>query len=457
MESEASHIDPQAHRPTRRRLVLTGAVAVIALSTLVVAGVVPRLRAANEVKDDGVRMAAEPAHVEVALPRRQNADGKVILPGTVQPVQEAVVNARTSGYIRSYAVDIGDQVKAGQVLAVLDTPDVDQELHAAEAGATQANANIEQAKTQLALAQTENTRYQTLAGSGVVSQQDMEEHRASFDARGASLRAVEAAHQTAEANVQRLRDLKQFATVLAPFDGVVTVRNIEIGQLVTAGTTQNMFRVANTKIVRVFVNVPQVFSTGVKVGDDAAVTLREYPNRTFSGKVSRTSRALDPATRTLTTEIRIANDDGALLPGMYAQIALAVNRVDAPLMIAPASLVADAAGTRVAVVENDAIHWKLVKIDSNMGDEVAILSGLDDKDRVVLAPSERLSEGMFVKAEAPKPKATAPTPGAAPQPPQPPLPPTPGVKAASDPGAPPGDEARSAPLPATPAPVPAKK
>jgi membrane fusion protein, multidrug efflux system len=407
MESEASEIDPRPYRPGRRRLVMTGAVAALALSTLVFAGVVPRLRAAAEVTDDRERLAAEPAHVRVALPHRQDDGGKVVLPGTVQPVQEAVVNARANGYIHSYTVDIGDSVKAGQVMATLDTPDIDEELRAAEAASAQANANIEQAKTQLALASTESTRYQTLAGSGVVSQQDMEEHKASFDARGASLRASEAALRTADANVQRLRDLKAFATIVAPFDGVVTVRNIEIGQLVTAGTGQAMFRVANTSIVRVFVNVPQVYAPSVNVGDTAAISLREFPNRTFDGKVTRTSRALDPATRTLTTEIRVPNPDGVLLPGMYASIALGVNRVDSPLMIAPASLVADASGTRVAVVDHGAIHWRQVKVDSNLGDDVAILSGLAASDQVVVAPSERLVEGLAVSAE-PEPAKPAP-------------------------------------------------
>jgi len=160
-----------------------------------------------------------------------------------------------------------------------------------------------------------------------------------------------------------------------------------------------MFRVANTSIVRVFVNVPQVYASAVKVDDSAAITLREFPNRTFDGKVTRTSRALDPATRTLTTEIRIPNPDGTLLPGMYAQIALAANRVDSPLMIAPSSLVADASGTRVAVVDHGAIHWRQVKVDSNLGDEVAILSGLSDGEQVVVAPSERLAEGLAVTAD----------------------------------------------------------
>ncbi|HEX4418709.1 MAG TPA: efflux RND transporter periplasmic adaptor subunit [Kofleriaceae bacterium] len=411
-------IDPKPYRPSRRRLITTGAVAITVLSTLAVVGMVPRLHSAAEARDDRARAASEPARVQVEKPMRQGAGGKVVLPGTIQAVQDAIVYARTSGYVRSFTVDIGDTVKAGQVLATLDTPDIDQELRAAEAATLQARANIDQAKTQLELASKESSRYQTLAGSGVVSQQDMEEHRASYDARGASLKAIEAARGTAEANLQRLRELKGFATVVAPFDGVVTSRAIELGQLVAAGTGQAMFHVANTSTVRVFVNVPQVYASAVKVGDDATISLRELPQRPFTGKVTRSSHALDPATRTLLTEIRIANPDGALLPGMYAELALAVSRVDAPLMIRPAALVADANGTRVAVVEQGAIKWRDVKVDSDLGDQVAILSGLQPTDDVVVAPSGRLAEGLRVVSEpAPrleKPAGAGDKPGAQP-------------------------------------------
>jgi RND family efflux transporter MFP subunit len=189
-----------------------------------------------------------------------------------------------------------------------------------------------------------------------------------------------------------------------------------------------MFRVANTSTVRLFVNVPQVYAPAIKIGDSAAVTLREFPNRTFDGKVTRTSRALDPATRTLTTQIDIPNSDGTLLPGMYAQVGLAANRIDSPLMISPSSLVADASGTRVALVEHGAIHWRPVKVDSNLGDEIAILSGLSDSDQIVVAPSERLSEGLAVHAEVAPPAATGAT------------------KSAGAPS-PTGDQARPAPLP----------
>jgi RND family efflux transporter MFP subunit len=399
MESEDAEIDPKPYRPGRSRLIVTAGIAATILAVLVLVGVVPRLRAATERESDREREAGELAHVTVELPAKQAPGGKVALPGTVQAVQDAVIYARTTGYVRTFTHDIGDTVKAKDVLATLDTPDVDQELRAAEAATQQAAANIEAAKTQLALASTESNRYTSLAGSGVVSKQDMEEHVAGFDARGANLKAIQAAYATSTANLQRLRELKSFATVTAPFDGVVTTRTVEIGQLVAAGISQPMFHVANTSVMRIYVNVPQVYAPAVKNGDDAVVHLREYPNRVFTGKVTRSSGALDPATRTLLTEIRIPNPDGALLPGMYAELQLAVSRVDSPLMIRPSSLVADANGTRVAIVAAGKIHWQEVKVDSDLGDKIAVLSGLKDTDKVVIGPSERLTEGLGVTAD----------------------------------------------------------
>jgi RND family efflux transporter MFP subunit len=411
-------IDPKPYRPGKGRLVFTGVFVAAVLGALVVVGVVPRLRAETEMQSDRTRADGERAKIKVEHPSRQAANGKVALPGTVQAVQDAVVYARTSGYVRTYTVDIGDTVKAGQVLATLDTPDIDQELHGAEAATQQADANIEAARTQLALAGTESTRYQQLAGSGVVSQQDMEEHKAGFDARGANLKAIQAAHATAAANLQRLRELKSFSTVTAPFAGVITSRTIEIGQLVTAGISQPMFHVSNTAVMRVYVNVPQIYAPAIKVGDEAKVSLREFPTRPFEGKVTRTSRALDPSTRTLLAEIRIDNADGALLPGMYAELTLAVDRVDSPLMIRPSSLVADAGGTRVAVVDGGAIHWRPVKVDSDLGDKIAIVSGLAETEQVVIAPSERLSEGLLVTPEEAPPPVKKPD-AAAPMKPEP--------------------------------------
>lgn len=392
--------DPAPHRPTSRRLVGTAIVGAALLGGLLVVGIIPRLEARATARDDAAREGATLATVAVEKPTLSKLDDHVELPGSVQPVQDTLVYSRVNGYVRKYTVDIGDKVKAGQVLATIDTPEVDQELRQAEASANQSRATIAQSKTALALAKTEDDRYQELVKTGVVSQQDTEERRAKLDSEGANVQASEASLGSAQANVQRLQEMKGFATVTAPFDGTITSRTIETGQLVAAGTGsgQALFRVSKTDVVRVYVNVPQLDATAVHVGDDATVTLRELPGKTFTGKVTRTANQLDSSTRTLLTEIRIPNADGALLAGMYASVALTLHRTDAPLTVRATSLVTDGEGTRVAVVEGGVLHWRTVTIDGDLGDRLAISTGLTRNDEVVTVPSDRLKEGLHVKA-----------------------------------------------------------
>jgi RND family efflux transporter MFP subunit len=407
-QADGHHIeegfDPAPHRPSSKRLFFTAFGGIALLAILVVVGVVPRVRALQTEHEDAARDNSELASVVVEKPALSKLADHIDLPGTVQAVQDTLIYARTNGYVHKYTVDIGDHVKEGQVLATIDTPEVDQELRQAEASANQSRANILQTQTALALAKTENERYQTLVKTGVVSQQDTEEHAAKLDSEGANVQASQASLGSAEANVKRLQELKQFATVVAPFDGVITSRTIEVGQLVAAGTGagQAMFRLSKMDVVRVYVNVPQLEATAIKVGDDATVTLREIQGRSFVGKVTRTSNELDLSTRTLLTEVRIPNDDGTLLAGMYASVKLKLNIAVSPLTIRATSLVTNAAGTRVAVVDNGVLHWRQVVIQSDMGDRLAIASGITENDQVVTVPSDRLREGLAVKPELAK-------------------------------------------------------
>lgn len=398
--------DPAPHRPTSKRLAMTAVVGAVVLGVLLVVGIVPRLEARATARDDAARAATTLATVAVEKPTLSKLDDHVELPGSVQPVQDTLIYSRVNGYVRKYTVDIGDKVKVGQVLATIDTPEVDQELRQAEASANQSRATILQSKTALALAKTENERYQELVKTGVVSQQDTEERRAKLDSEGANVQASEASLGSAQANVQRLQEMKGFATVTAPFDGTITARTIETGQLVAAGTGsgQALFRLSKTDVVRVYVNVPQLDATAIHVGDDATVTLRELPGKTFTGKVTRTANQLDPSTRTLLTEIRIPNADGALLSGMYAAVQLTLHRTNAPLTIRATSLVTNAEGTRVAVIENGVLHWRTVTIDGDLGDRLAISSGVTANDEVVTVPSDRLREGLRVETEPAKSK-----------------------------------------------------
>ena len=272
--------------------------------------------------------------------------------------------------------------------------------------------------TQAELARTTNNRYTTLGHSGVASQQEVDQYKATFDVQQANVIAAQAAYNSAEANVRRLEDLKSFGTITAPFDGVVTLRT---GQLVVAGagSGQALFKVAEVDVVRIFVNVPQLYAGGIAPGMDAPTSVREMPGRTFAGKVARTSNELDVGSRSLLTEVDIANPDGALIAGMYAKVSFDVKRQDQPLYVPATAVLFDARGTRVAAVEEGVVHWKKVEIEADLGDRLAIATGLAEGDAVAVTPSDRLVEAMAVRPdegadEGPKvaidPKASGPKP-----------------------------------------------
>jgi RND family efflux transporter MFP subunit len=386
-------------------------VAVVVLGGLLTVGIVPRITHRAAAVEEDKRAAAEMPKVRVSRARRGEGSGPLVLPGTVQPLQETILYARANGYVRKWLVDIGAEVKKGQVLAELDLPDVDEELRQAEAARAQAEAGIAQAKTQLELARTTNKRYASLGPSGVVSAQEVDQYQAQFDAQQSNVQAAEAAHAAAVANVRRYQDLKSFGTVVAPFDGVVTMRTAEVGQLVVAGTGQGqaLFKVAEVDVVRVFVNVPQLYAGGIKVGADAPAKIREFPGRTFRGKVTRTSNELDLATRSLLTEVDIPNPDRALVSGMYAQVSFDVRRQDQPVYVPATAVLFDAKGTRAVLVRDGVVSWQTVTIESDLGDRLAIATGLSDGDTVATTPSERLKDGMHVRAEeAPPPASAAP-------------------------------------------------
>jgi len=399
---EGEVFDPAAHRPTSRGLFWVGMAFVLVLGGLVVAGVVPRLRHQASMDDDERRAATSVARVRVARAKRMPSKGALTLPGSVQPLQETSIYARANGYVRKWLVDIGAQVKRGQVLVELDVPDIDEQLREAQAAATQAAAAIAQAKTQLELARTTNKRYGALGPSGVVTQQEIDQYQATFDAQQSNVAAAEAAYGSAQANVRRYQDLRSFGTITAPFDGVVTMRAAEVGQLVVSGTGMGsaLFKVAEVDIVRTFVNVPQLYAAGIKVGMDAPTSIREAPGRVFAGKVARTANELDTATRSLLTEIDIPNPDRALFAGMYAQVSFDVKPQDSPIFVPATSVLFDAQGTRLAAIRDDGVvRWVKVEIGSDLGDRLALSSGVAEGDLVAINPSEHLIEGMRVEAE----------------------------------------------------------
>lgn len=396
--SEEAHFDPAPHRPTRNGLKITGIAVAAFFVAMALFGIVPRLVADAREEADRINTATLPAHVAVAKAAKASPTTEVTLPGSIQPVQETIVYARTNGYVKRYTVDIGDRVKGGQILAELDTPDIDQELRQARAQTQQAEAMVQQARSQFDLARVTANRYTTLQPTGVVSQQELEERQTGMQAQQATLAAALAAQGSAEANVRRLEELKTFATIRAPFDGKITSRNIENGQLVVAGTAngQPMFTVDRTDIVRVFINVPQIYAPDVVVGTKAPTTVREYGARAFPGEVTRTASALDPTSRTLLTEVRIPNTEGRLIAGMYAQVKVGVQHPSDALLIPATALLTTSEGMRVAVVQDGTIHWRGVTIENDLGDRVAVHADLHEGDTVVSMPSYSLSEGALV-------------------------------------------------------------
>jgi RND family efflux transporter MFP subunit len=398
--AEGEVFDPAGHRPSRRALGAAGGVGAVVLAGLLVAGVVPRvLHRTALAREESAAAAIEP-EVQTATAHRASTGGAVVLPGTVQPLQETAIYARANGYVRKWFVDIGADVKRGEVLVDLDLPDVDEELRQAKAAARQAEAAIAQAKSQLNFARATSNRYAALTPSGVVSQQETEQYSSAYEVQQANLEAAQAAQGSATANVHRVEDLRAFGSVVAPFDGVVTLRSAEVGQLVVAGSGQGqpLFKIAEVDVVRVFVNVPQLYAGGIRVGMDAPTTIREAPGRTFPGKVGRTSRELDIATRSLLVEVDIPNPDRALVSGMYAKVSFDVRGQDEPLYVPATSALIDASGTRVATVKNGAVHWQKVDIEADLGDRLALAGGITDGDAVAVTPSDRLIEGMRVRA-----------------------------------------------------------
>lgn len=400
--AEGEVFDPAPHRPTTRGLIVLGSVAAVLGAGLIAAGAIPRALSRVALQSEAQAAASVVAQVQVARALRAPAGAPVVLPGTVLPLQETAVYGRTSGYVHKWYVDIGTEVKAGQVLADLDLPDVDQELRQAQASARQAVASVAQARSQADFARVTNDRFAALAPSGVVSRQQSDQYSSEYVVGQANLQAAQAAMGSADANMRRVGEIRRFGTITAPFDGVVTLRSAEIGQLVVPGTGQGqaLFKVAEDDIVRVFVNVPQLYAAGIKEGMDAPVTVREAAGRVFRGTVKRTSRELDIATRALLVEVDVPNQDRALVSGMYAKVSLDVRRQDALVLVPATTVLIDAGGTRAALVRDGAVHWQNVEIGGDLGDRLAIATGISDGDSVVLAPSARLTEGMRVQAQS---------------------------------------------------------
>jgi RND family efflux transporter MFP subunit len=351
---------------------------------------------------------------------RSLSTDSLVLPGNIQAVTEAPILARASGYIKKRSADIGDRVTAGQVLAEIEAPELNQQILQAKAAVEQANAasqqadaSLQQARSNENLAHVTFDRFSKLADKGVISKQDNDTYRLQWNAQQSNVQALEKAvnasksnEAAAQANVARLNELLGYLTVRAPFAGVITVRNIDTGVLVTEGITM-LYRVAQADRLRTYVNVPQIDADSIHVGQKATLIIPDLSGRKFTGTVARTSNSLDPSSRTLLTEVQVENQGGLLLPGMYTQVDLAVPRKDPPLAIPGDTLIVRGNGPQVAVVANDGtVHYQLVKLGTDYGDRLEVLSGLHEGDQLVVNPSDAVREGAKVKPISAKQKGT---------------------------------------------------
>ena len=389
------HVFSKPH-PARSRVKLYAIGALVAGLALLAWTVVSRGMARAALAQRTIATATP--MVATIEPQHGPADQELVLPGTVQAFYEAPIYARTSGYLKIWYSDIGARVARGQVLAEIDSPEVDQQLRQAQADLATSQANYE-------LAQSTNQRWQGLLATESVSKQDADQ-KASDEA------AKKAALASAEANVARLRDLESFKRVVAPFDGVVTARNTDIGALINAGQNSGaaLFRMADTRKLRVYVQVPQPYAGAAVPGVAAQLTFTERQGKAYPTQVVRTAQALDPASRTLQVELQVDNSKGELFPGSYAEVHFKLPGSVDSLRLPINALLFRSAGLQVAVVGADHIlHLKNITSGRDFGKSIEVLSGLESNDRVVLNPPDSIAEGASVRI-AGEPEAVASVP-----------------------------------------------
>jgi RND family efflux transporter MFP subunit len=397
-------------RPSRITLwSLLLAVAVLIVLAFV-SGFIPLQKRNATLRAEAADQAQSLPRVEVITVARSPSKSELELPGSIQAVTEAPILARAEGYVRRRLVDIGDRVRAGQPVAEIEAPELDQQVLQAkanfeqsQAALEQAQANYQQGKSNMEMAKVTAQRWANLNTKGVVSRQENDQYQSQYQAQLSNLQALEKAISAqrsniaaAQANLSRLRNMQSYRVVRAPFAGVITQRNVDVGALVNMGNTL-LYRIAQTATLRTFVNVPQASASSIRVGQTALLTVANLPGRKFTGEVARTANSLDPATRTLLVELHVPNPDGALLPGMYCQVQLNSPRANPPLLIPSDSLIVRTGGTLAAVVRPDhTIHVQPLAVGRDFGDRIEVLSGLNEGDSIIPNPGDIAREGQKV-------------------------------------------------------------
>jgi RND family efflux transporter MFP subunit len=373
---------------------------IVALGGALLAGWLPRRMAhAQAVR----RAAAEqaPRRLAVIETVAEGTGRDLTLPGGLIAAERTAIYARASGFVRRWLVDIGDHVHTGQVLAILDTPDLDQQLAQARATLAQTTATLAQMIASQQFAHLTADRQDTLVAQNLVAQQDADQARTQAAVSDATVRAAQANIVAQRDAVRQLEYMVSFGQVIAPFDGTITQRLTEIGSLVNAGAgtaAQALFEVEATDPVRVFVRVPQTFALSVRVDQPAYVVVRQHPGQRFAGKVTRTAGALDPASRTLTTEVMVPNQSGDLLVGMYAEVTLSATVAHRIVKVPSTAIVFDAKGVHVAGVDDgNHVHLLVVQPGRDDGSDVEIVDGLVGGERVLATPPADVLDGMLVQ------------------------------------------------------------
>ncbi|SHG73137.1 efflux RND transporter periplasmic adaptor subunit [Bradyrhizobium erythrophlei] len=378
---------------SRRKLSIFGLVAGIVAVMVVVTGIKAREDSSAKLREWTVNQAIPT--VAVVLPDAKVLDATIDLPGRLEAYYRAPIFARVSGYLKSWSADIGAKVKAGQVIAEIEAPDLDQQL-------LQARADLTSQEASARLSEATLNRRKTLIASNFVSMQEIDE-------RSADLSNKKAAVNSSQANVERLEALAGYKKITVPFDGVVTARDTDVGALINAGGGAGpaMFVISDIKKLRVYVNVPQNYVPAIKIGAKAVITMPEYPTRTFAATVEASSQSVDVASGTTRMQLALDNAGGELMPGGYANVRMSLQRDTVPLHIPASALIFNQSGLRVATVgSDDKVLFKAVTIARDLGRDIELASGISADDRVIVAPPDGIADGDQVRVAGAKPGKT---------------------------------------------------
>ena len=364
---------------------LLASVALLIFAGILVYGVLARLRNGATVRAETAQMAVQ--SVSVVSPQLSALSQEIVLPGNVQPFMGAAIYSRTNGYLKRWHADIGAHVRKGQLLAEIETPEVDQQLQ-------QSRSNLATAQANVKLAEITKNRYQGLLATHAVSQQDVDNAVGTYNANQAIVEA-------SQANVKQLETLQSFEKIYAPFDGIVTARNTDIGALIVSGNAggvkTDLFHISQPGKLRVYVNVPEQYSQAATPGLTAELTLAEFPGRRFQGTLVRSSNAINYATRTLLAEIDVDNPSGELLSGSYAEVHLNVRGRASSYLVPVSTLIFRSQGLQVAVVKNGCALLTRVTPGHDLGDQIEIVSGLQPDDQVIVNPPDSIVSGQAVQ------------------------------------------------------------